>query len=446
MSLIKRTKKISSQNYSTIDFSFDWNKTIIVCGYRSFLRFGKEYNLTINHTKININPIEKKCTFLITIEDNNDDNNEIIKSINNVYNFYNIIKEGVEQQKTYLKTTENNLLTANIVKTSSFYDSNGNNIKNDDLNTCDIVGDIHLVFYLREDKNIDKNTIKYYLVVRVKKLIIIEGDNKEIDYKTINLPSLDDFKSLTIKEMMEYYPRGKICDKLHNSLLDYTLYINPDDKKSYIVNREYYIQNPNLTGFVHPNDKKHYCQEGIDIDNINHHYAVVLTYKDKRVYFSNKIKDEIKEIYMKKVLNYCKVRKLEVKGIWYDEGTTCIRKNQYNEEEVKVGRIHCNLHLTSILPLQYFRVLFEHWRKTVGSLSINFIYEPLGWRMYGSRNHFLYYIDNDDNVRPVDDKQRFYQLIQHIGYRDTILICLNLPSHIIIKKLYYKLYDLPNDS
>eukprot|EP01129_Flabellula_baltica_P013452 TRINITY_DN6239_c0_g1_i2.p1 TRINITY_DN6239_c0_g1~~TRINITY_DN6239_c0_g1_i2.p1 ORF type:complete len:104 (+),score=10.89 TRINITY_DN6239_c0_g1_i2:76-387(+) len=81
--------------------------------------------------------------------------------------------------------------------------------------------------------------------------------------------------------------------------------------------------------------------------------------------------------------NYTRDRQIDIRGFWYDI--------DYEFQP------HANLHIVSNLQLPYIKVLFQKWYYDMGAYSVRHINEPIGWRIYGARNHHLRYEENEKN-------------------------------------------------
>jgi hypothetical protein len=89
---------------------------------------------------------------------------------------------------------------------------------------------------------------------------------------------------------------------------------------------------------------------------------------------------------------YLENRLIESLGIWYDQA------------QPPTNHIHFNVHTRSILPIHYFKLLFDEWYKYHGNVLIMYSYDPLMLRLYLARNHDMFI---DEKVKYQTDKEIF---------------------------------------
>ncbi len=194
----------------------------------------------------------------------------------------------------------------------------------------------------------------------------------------MNYPELPEYKvfvTMNAKDRWKFYNSGFICKEHENNKINYCL---AKDENDYLPCHKRDIKDGNTMLFMGPKS-----EAKVDyIDRKLYHYAMVLGYSDDKVKYEGLSQVEIDTKFMSSVKDYLTYRKLDVRGLWYDRG--------HGE------RAHANLHVVCSLPLHYFRTLFIGWHIEFGKAWMKGMFNPVIWRLYGSRNHTMFCTDKHD--------------------------------------------------
>lgn len=196
----------------------------------------------------------------------------------------------------------------------------------------------------------------------------------------MNFPELPEFRKfsvMSIKDRLAYYNHGFICKEDENNRVNYCL---TKDGNDYFPCHRNSIKENDTIIFIGPKSdaKVDYA------DRKMYHYAMVLGYSDDKMKekYEGLTQKEIDIKFMNSVKDYLNTRKLDIRGLWYDRGHS--------------ERAHANLHIVSNLPLHYFRTLFIMWHMKFGKAWMKGMFNPVIWRIYGSRNHTMFCSDKHD--------------------------------------------------
>lgn len=290
------------------------------------------------------------------------------------------------------------------------------------------------------DTNQRKTILSSELIVNVTlSFKVVERDNIRYALHSVNnievlavngrymtrgdLPDLGSFMQMTPQQRLEHYRQH--TNRVSNRLGDYVLIYIKEGEKYHVVERSQtglltdWILVPTNEAFKMLNDDP----ESTDLEDERFHYRVVLTYSDVKYYDAlNQNRRTFKNRLMESAREYLASRHVDVRGLWYDEG----REDR---------RSHINLHVASELPKHYFSVLFDSWARTHGLAWCDRLFEPLGWRVYASRNHHLLGQTQGKYVT----KKEIYKAL--FGYLNKVLkkgrILNELPLEIVYKIMDY---------
>lgn len=280
------------------------------------------------------------------------------------------------------------------------------------------LANVDLIFYAIHNKT-DLVAKSAGLMSRATKIQILamESDkNREIG----DLPTYGDFKTKTnVQERKKCYPSRKICSEEENSKIGYVL-VQIEEKGLRIINTSLYKQ-LGLNGLIHPQVyKEDYGDKALDFDDKSFHYAVVMTYSDRKFEHANEDYVVIKNLFMEKARKYIEMLEIDVRGFWYDESS-------------REKRAHCNLHVVSPLPLAYFQVLFDKWTIEIGQVVAKRVWEPIGWRLYASRNHNMF-TTTDKYTPGTYVYEKFVEEMEGIMDKD---LWLCMPLELVMKIMEY---------
>jgi hypothetical protein len=281
---------------------------------------------------------------------------------------------------------------------------------------------------------ISKIMMHYCIDLVIKQMYIISTNLSEPSTDQ-ELPDLMTFRKQKLAKKIMLYEHVVEPDKDGWKLMNYML----------VEHKEFGIVTARMTDFVPDNklqgilvpSRKDISSAWIKANsnlhksydnNMLNHYSIVLTYSDQK--FQNSVnvdinnKESIKYELGKYLEEFLRKRFIDVRGQWYDEG-----ENR--------RRPHYNLHIVSSLPLAYFLELLDHWRTAIGQVTATHIYEPIGWRLYASRNHHLL-TNSAGRYRSALEAREKLILYENLFERSGMC---KVPSEIAIKIMEYLLYD-----
>jgi hypothetical protein len=225
--------------------------------------------------------------------------------------------------------------------------------------------------YILQDENI--NSFKDISLEDFTKLSITE----KVKYYANHLKNYNDHQINDSYEWMGvYYPLNEKVEACNKQ--DINKLIN--DKIDFLVNT--YLMPYKQTS------KKH-CRQYID-NKGSYHYLLTFLFRSDKHDTTPTIENQTKLGQV--VEHYLSNRLIESLGFWYDQA------------QPPTNHIHFNIHSRSVLPLHYFRTLFDDWVKNHGQVLIAHSFDPLLLRLYLARNNQMFH---NDKVEYRTDKQIF---------------------------------------
>lgn len=281
---------------------------------------------------------------------------------------------------------------------------------------------------------ISKVMMHYYIDLVIRQMCIISTNLSEPS-TDLELPDLMTFRKQKLAKKIMLYEHVVEPDKDGWKLMNYMLV---EHKEFGIVTARItdFVSDNKLRGILVPSRKdissawitaNSNLHKSYDNNTLNH-YSIVLTYNDQKFQSSVNVdinnKESVKHELGKYIEEFFRKRFIDVRGQWYDEG-----ENR--------RRPHYNLHVVSSLPLAYFLELLDHWRIAIGRVTATCIYEPIGWRLYASRNHHLL-TNSTGRYRSAYEARE--KLIVYENLFERCGMC-KVPNEIAIKIMEYVLYN-----
>ncbi|KAJ2485065.1 hypothetical protein IWW37_006042 [Coemansia sp. RSA 2050] len=216
-----------------------------------------------------------------------------------------------------------------------------------------------------------KSGREYCLIGVAEKLRILGSQDETYSHSVGDLPSIQDFMKLERYKLTDYYNTDKtFMENCNNVTAEYLLVYYEQDRKDFIIRPNECRMDMNIRGTLNYGTSK----EVKDLQD-RYHYCVVLTFDERKVRLDPTDRNNVRTL-EDETVEYLRSLKLDVRGIWYDE----------NRED---NMIHFNLHIANELPLEYFTALFQIWKHNLGHIWIDYMKNPLGWRLYASRNEAM---------------------------------------------------------
>eukprot|EP01129_Flabellula_baltica_P013451 TRINITY_DN6239_c0_g1_i1.p1 TRINITY_DN6239_c0_g1~~TRINITY_DN6239_c0_g1_i1.p1 ORF type:complete len:423 (+),score=80.31 TRINITY_DN6239_c0_g1_i1:121-1389(+) len=335
---------------------------------------------------------KKNCTLIIP-----QDNIEV-SGLKAIKHFYDNYSENLSRNIDTLNLLCRLMKPSKHNNGSLVFDCNENSI---DVEMCSgktfLVSEVKIVFGITAKSS--KTGLRYYSNVRIIRMDIFD-DIFDSTIQTENLPSIQEFRKMTISERMEFYYTTSFPDITSNNnqqeLIEYGTFYSENGTilikdSSQVSDNEELVHRP----YGNPTklEKFYLDTEG------NYHYAVVLTFDITKFDINQETgkKFELVEMrnkFLQKAGNYTRDRQIDIRGFWYDI--------DYEFQP------HANLHIVSNLQLPYIKVLFQKWYYDMGAYSVRHINEPIGWRIYGARNHHLRYEENEKTATVSSQSSKQY--------------------------------------